>query len=329
MSGDVPPKPGDVSASGENVPAGWGGACAKVYLGTEWNPSLPIHRMRIAYFDSGLRFDDPNLRWGDPAYLLEPGDPGYVADPTSASFPVSNKTTKRKIMPKDDYIKRGERPFSNQLLMFKGAIGAYAATLGVSAGQVTAQAADADRYKWELDVAEMCGDCSQQWTAWKKITRGVGTFPAAGAPMAMAWPSPEPPAVAPGIEPRFRALCQQIVKSPNSNPSIREALGISGDEISGPDYDTLKPTLKPKVSAGGVLVGWTWESFEKFLDAIEILVDQGDGQGFKFLTMDTTPGYNDTQSFPAVPAKWTYKAVFRQGDQRVGQWSDPVSVNVG
>jgi len=35
--------------------------------------------MRIAYWDSAdlaMVFDNPNLRWGSPAYLLEPGDPG-------------------------------------------------------------------------------------------------------------------------------------------------------------------------------------------------------------------------------------------------------------
>ena len=32
---------------------------------------------------------------------------------------------------------------------------------------------------------------------------------------------------------------------------------------------------------------------------------------------------------PATPAKWTYKAIFRVGDQRVGQWSDEVSLTVG
>jgi hypothetical protein len=285
--------------------------------------------MRIASFDSGLHWDDPNLRWGNPSYLLEPGDPGYVADPTSASFPAANKKTKRKIMPKGDYIKKGERPFSNQMLMFKGAIGDYAAVLGVSAPQVSGQAADADRYKWELDVAEATSQCSQQWTMWKEITRNGGTFPPNGAPVAMEWPDPEPPAVAPGIEVRFRALCQQIKSHANYNPSIGQALDIEGEEITGPDFDTLKPLLKPKVSAGGVMVGWGWQGFEKFLDAIEIQVDRGDGQGFKMLTIDTTPGYLDTQGFPAAAAKWTYKAVFLLDDQRVGQWSDLVSVNVG
>jgi hypothetical protein len=47
---------------------------------------------KIAYWDSGLRFDDPNLYWGDPSYILEPGDPGYV--PPSPPTPTPNKTMK-------------------------------------------------------------------------------------------------------------------------------------------------------------------------------------------------------------------------------------------
>jgi hypothetical protein len=34
--------------------------------------------MKTVTWDSNFHFDDPNLRWGDPVYLLEPGDPGYV-----------------------------------------------------------------------------------------------------------------------------------------------------------------------------------------------------------------------------------------------------------
>jgi hypothetical protein len=44
---------------------------------------------------------------------------------------------------------------------------------------------------------------------------------------------------------------------------------------------------------------------------------------------DTTPGYTDNQPFPAAPVKWTYRAIYRLGDNRVGQWSKPVSVTVG
>jgi hypothetical protein len=47
------------------------------------------------------------------------------------------------------------------------------------------------------------------------------------------------------------------------------------------------------------------------------------------IAIDTTPNYTDTQPFPAAPTKWTYQAIYRVGDQRVGQWSAPVSVTVG
>jgi hypothetical protein len=48
--------------------------------------------MKIAYYNSGIRWDDPNLRWGSPSYILEPGDPGYV--PPSPSTPTTNKHMK-------------------------------------------------------------------------------------------------------------------------------------------------------------------------------------------------------------------------------------------
>jgi len=52
-------------------------------------------------------------------------------------------------------------------------------------------------------------------------------------------------------------------------------------------------------------------------------------KGFVMLTFDTTPNYTDTTPFPATPTKWTYRAIYRVGDSRVGQWSKPVTVTVG
>ncbi len=54
--------------------------------------------MKIAHWDQGLRFDDPNLKWGDPSVLLEAGDPGFVA-PEPPPTPTPNPKTKgRKYM---------------------------------------------------------------------------------------------------------------------------------------------------------------------------------------------------------------------------------------
>jgi hypothetical protein len=47
------------------------------------------------------------------------------------------------------------------------------------------------------------------------------------------------------------------------------------------------------------------------------------------LTIDTTPNYNDSLTFPAAKTIWSYKAIYRVDDMQVGLWSQPVSVNVG
>jgi hypothetical protein len=59
-------------------------------------------------------------------------------------------------------------------------------------------------------------------------------------------------------------------------------------------------------------------------------VDRGDGKSFVFLAVDTVPDYTDTAPMPAAgqSAFWNYKAIYLQGDDRVGQWSDAVSIPV-
>ena len=138
------------------------------------------------------------------------------------------------------------------------------------------------------------------------------------------------PAVTPGIETRFRALVKQIKGSPAYNEAIGAALGIEGPEQSGPDYATLAPNINASVTGTHVFVDWNWGGFSAFLDLCEIQVDRtGAGTTFTALAFDTTPGYTDTEPFPNAPTKWTYRAIYRVGDQRVGQWSKSVSITVG
>lgn len=48
-----------------------------------------------------------------------------------------------------------------------------------------------------------------------------------------------------------------------------------------------------------------------------------------FRAVNTVPDYPDTQTLPAgQSARWKYKAIYRQGDDRVRQWSDVVSIAV-
>ena len=88
------------------------------------------------------------------------------------------------------------------------------------------------------------------------------------------------------------------------------------------------PVIGASVSGSTVKLTWGWGGNSAYLDSCELQVDR-DGQGFVLLATDTTPNYEDTAPWPATPTKWTYKAIYRVGDQRVGQWSAEVSVTVG
>jgi hypothetical protein len=265
-------------------------------------------------------WNDPNVRWN---FTLEPGDPGYVAPPgtPSPSTPKPHRTNK---MPKSDFIDQNDEAFVAQLITFKNAIGAYSTLLGLSAAQVTAQAADADYMEFVLECLDLMRNGAKQWTGWKDLVRDGGTPPATGMPQLPTFPT-SVTATGLGIEARHRALVKAIKGHANYNESIGQALGIEGAIQTGPDLATIQPILKVEGSGGMVNIRWGWQGNSAFLDLIELQVDRG--TGFVLLAMDTTPNYTDT-FVPTAAAKWTYRGIYRVGDNRVCQWSNEVSINV-
>src|SRR5213082_3211629 len=127
-------------------------------------------------------------------------------------------------MAKSDYISQNDDAFASQLQTFKNSIPGYAATLGVTPAQVTAEAADSDYFSYVLACQKLMRNGSLQWTGWKDLARGGGDLPPTGAPVAPVLPAAVP-AVAPGIEVRFRALVKQIKGNPAYNTAIGQALG--------------------------------------------------------------------------------------------------------
>ena len=59
-------------------------------------------------------------------------------------------------------------------------------------------------------------------------------------------------------------------------------------------------------------------------------LDRGDGKGFVRLTFDQYPDYLDSAPLPAsgMSAIWTYRGMYRLGDDRVGQWSNETKITV-
>ena len=209
------------------------------------------------------------------------------------------------------------------LTNFSSKLPKYKTTFGLDDGDIASTAADAAFFHFCLNSQGQVAAYSQQWTAYKNAARN-GTDDALGALPAAPGFAAAPAIVAPGIFPRLTALVAHIKTHKNYTDAIGADLQIVGAE-QVVDMTVLKPVITATLDAGGVIIGWVKQG----MDGIEIWVDRGDGKGFAFLTIDTVPDYTDTQPLPTgASALWKYKAIYRLGDERTGQWSDVVSIAV-
>lgn len=234
-------------------------------------------------------------------------------------------------MAKSDLIQKGDAEFASQMRLFKNNIGKHAATLGLTPEQLAAQAADADYFNYVVNTHFSLLKTTQSWTVGKKVIRkGDSSGSDQTAPHELpVWTHPEPPpAVAPGVEGRFRVLLRHVKASPNYTPGIGKELGIEAVDHAAPDFATLKPLLVARIVSNHVELKWDWQRKRAFLDMCELQVDRGDGKGFVMLTFSTRTRFVDKTPLPDKPTRWAYRAVFRAGDQQAGEWSDTASVLV-
>jgi hypothetical protein len=285
--------------------------------------------MRTAFFDSGdpeMYFDNPNLRWGSPSYLLEPGDPGYVPPSPSANETI----TKKKRMKHQDYYPIRVADQVAWLLNFADKLPGRATALGLAPALVTALVADAlwlayVLQNWLDAVRAFSLGCTQ--TALAAQTGTGSAAVALNTFTAPALPTGVTPQL-PGSLTRIFTAVQDIKNGHKCTDAIAAELGLVGSAATGPDLTTVQPVIAAKISGSEVALKWGWQGNGAFLDACEIVVDRNDGKGYVPLTIDTTPNYNDTTPFPTAKAIWTYKAIYRLEDKQVGLWSQSVSVTV-
>ncbi len=170
----------------------------------------------------------------------------------------------------------------------------------------------------------------------KFLRRGTLQAQSSDGTALMALPVFTPPALPTGVVAvnegaldRLFALVQTIKDRAGFTEAIGADLDVLGTEDTMPDLATLQPVIDATAQVAAVKIGWDWGGNSAFLDMIELQVDRSDTKGFVFLANDTTPGYLDTTPFPTALTKWTYRAIYRIGDDRVGVWSNSVSVAVG
>ena len=223
-------------------------------------------------------------------------------------------------MPKSYYLPSDDAGKGAWLNNLSAKLPSYSTVLGLTAADTASVAADAAFFSYLLAAQAQVAAYSQQWTAYKNAARNgtaLGALPVAPS-LGVA-----PAAVASNIFGRATALVARIKTAPGYTDSIGQALQIIGADQTV-DVSAMKPIITAELDAGQVNIGWTKQG----MDGIEIQVDRG--TGFVFLAIDTIPGYTDTAPLPAAgqSALWKYKAIYRQGDDRVGQWSDVVSIPV-
>jgi hypothetical protein len=233
-------------------------------------------------------------------------------------------------MKKGNYYPAAQNDQIVWLTNFGGKLPGLAGILKLTPAQVAAAVADCG---WLVYLLQFWLPATRNWS--QTGTAAVAEAQTGAGSALMVLPVYVVPPLPTGIVPvntgaltRIFALVQTIKNSGLCSDTNAGILGIVGSEQTGPDWATLQPVFTASIVGGQVVIKWNWGGYAAFLDAIEFQVDRNDGKGSVLLTIDTTPGYTDTQPFPTAKTVWTYRAIYQVNDARVGVWSQSVSVAV-
>ena len=212
--------------------------------------------------------------------------------------------------------------------------GTYAAKYNITSGELTRLHEFRLWNDWTFTVLDGLRQKAQGFTGFrddlcygKSVASGSLTPPPPFTPPAQPT-SGTPPAPIVPLADGFgfvASLANRIKGHADYAKADGEVLGLEGPAIPAPDPTTTKPEIKLVLITGGkVQLQWKKLGFT----GIRIEVDRGGGT-WTFLDIDTKPHYEDPAS-PAAGATvlWKYRAIYLDGDQVFGQWSDVGSIAV-
>lgn len=211
---------------------------------------------------------------------------------------------------------------------FSGKIDNYASLLELSAAEVTEAKADSNYFAYVIDVQNRVKQHSKDWTSYKNLLRSSIKKVSLGATPVWVLPPSAPPAANADISGRTAKLIQRIKNHKAYTEAIGHDLGIIAitATATAADFAAMKPVLKVHLVAGQPILQWV----KGDADGIEIHKAEGNSGEYKFLDLDMHPHFADKAPLPAhgQSVVWKYKAIYRLGDERIGLWSDEVSVSV-
>ena len=176
-------------------------------------------------------------------------------------------------MAKQDYIPKTDGEFLAFHDNFNTQVAVVGATLGLSAGEITAVATRNTEMHTKATAANTAKANSQAKTSEKQLSFRTGTT-------------------------ETRALGNRFKAHPSYTTALGEQLGIIGPEDTT-DLTNAKPTLKPTaIVTGSVTLGFN----KSISSGVRLESKRGAETEFTFLAIDTESPYVDTQPIsPPLP----------------------------
>jgi hypothetical protein len=222
------------------------------------------------------------------------------------------------------YLEKSDEKFSLQLSNFATKIDNYATAFNFTDADVTSIKADALYYDWCVKNILKVETYKKDWTTFKSILKkGESNVTSNNAPTAPVLDT-APTGVPPGVLFRFTTMVNRLKSHQSYTTAIGQNLGIELSVSQKIDLDNAQPSLKVVMRAGKVNLDWKKGKFEG------IVIEKDSGTGFITLDKDLHPNFIDNSAMPAQgeSAIWKYRAMYLYGDDKVGLWSDVVTVSV-
>lgn len=221
-----------------------------------------------------------------------------------------------------DVIPRNDAGLNTLLQLMKLNLPTHAATLGVTAGEVSQTDKDADTFGYLIPFMSAVNAFKEEVSSFKKlIARGDLNAPTPALPVLLL-PDIGAATFSVGIVKRLRLLIRKIKASSNYNESIGRDLGIIRDS-EGISSSELKPTLKIAALINDkVQIGFN----KQRQSAVRIQMRRGDENWETLGDPTSSPFIDQTASVGGDPEKREYRAVYLSKNEPVGQYSDIVTI---
>ena len=223
------------------------------------------------------------------------------------------------------FLQKNDEKFAVQLTNFSSKLPGYKDIFSISDAELAEAEADSLYFTWAVTSAKKITDYKKSWIGFKNILRLDTGNPEVNPVPETSTITPIPDEVLPGIQSRFLIQAKRIKAHKNYTEAIGQNLGIEGTFSNRMPLENVQPILKAVMNGGRVNLQWKKSTYDA------IIIEKDTGSGFVFLDKDLRPNFVDTTPLPSgsESAVWRYRAMYMFKDEKVGNWSDVVTITVG